>query len=160
MVTLRFQRIGRKKQPYFRLIAQDKRKDQWDKSLEILGSRNPRTKEVELNKERIEYWLSVGAQPTNSVHNLLVTQGIIKGDKAKSVTISNKRAEKIAAKKGEDKPEEAAKEEKKEEIDETKEEKTEEVKAETPKEEEKKEEAKEEATAEEKKKEKKEEKEA
>lgn len=106
MVSIRLQRIGRKKLPHFRLIVQDKQKDPWDKSLEILGSMNPRTKEVSLKKERIEYWLSVGAQCTNTVNNLLIEQGIIKGKKAKTITISKKRAAKKEGKKEDEKPEE------------------------------------------------------
>jgi len=96
MVSLRFQRIGRKKEAHFRLIAQDKTKDPHDKSLEILGFRNPRSKETELKTDRIKYWLSVGAVTTPSVHNLLVDQKIIEGDKIKTVKISKKRGEKIA----------------------------------------------------------------
>lgn len=100
MVILRLQRIGRKKAPHFRLIAQDKKKDQWDKSIEILGWKNPRSKEQSLKKDRIEYWLSVGAQCTDTVHNWLINEGIIKEDKKrKSIKISKKRAEKIADKK-------------------------------------------------------------
>jgi small subunit ribosomal protein S16 len=100
MVILRLQRIGRKKSPHFRLIAQDKKKDQWDKSIEILGWKNPRSKEKSLKKDRIEYWLSVGAQCTDTVHNWLINEGIIKEDKKrKSIKISKKRKEKIADKK-------------------------------------------------------------
>jgi small subunit ribosomal protein S16 len=133
MVSIRLQRIGRKKLPHFRLIVQDKHKDPWDKSLEILGSMDPRTKEISLKKERIEYWLSVGAQPTDTVNNLLIEKGIIKGEKAKTINISKKRAAKKEGKK-EEKTEEAPKteekvEEKKEDKPE-KEEKVEEVKKE------------------------------
>ena len=94
MVALRLQRIGKKKQPHFRLIAQEKTKDPWDKSLEILGWINPRTKEKKIKKERVEYWLSVGAQPTDTVHNLLVNEGILKAEKVKTFKISKKRKEK------------------------------------------------------------------
>lgn len=148
MVKLKLQRIGRKKTPHFRLIVQESSKDPWDKSNEILGWINPRSKEKELKKERIEYWLSVGAQPTDTVQNLLINEGIIKGDKSKTINISKKRAEKLASKDAdksqmstdnsdkkveEAKPEgEAPKEEKKEEVpaEEVKEEKVEEKKEE------------------------------
>ncbi|MFH1610437.1 MAG: 30S ribosomal protein S16 [Patescibacteria group bacterium] len=134
MVSIRLQRIGRKKLPHFRLIVQDKQKDPWDKSLEILGSIDPRTKEISLKKDRIEYWLSVGAQPTNTVRNLLIEQGIIKGEKAKTINISKKRTAKKEGDKTEEKVEEA-KEDKPESKEEVKEEKKEEV--EQPKKEEK-----------------------
>jgi len=97
MVSLRFQRIGRKKEAHFRLIAQEKTKDPHDKSLEILGFKNPRSKETELKTDRIKYWLSVGAVATPSVYNLLIAQKIIDDNKkAKAVKISKKRAAKIA----------------------------------------------------------------
>ncbi|MBU4360793.1 30S ribosomal protein S16 [Candidatus Parcubacteria bacterium] len=94
MLTFKLQRIGKKKEPHFRLIVQEKGKDPHDKSVEILGWLNPRTKEKELKKERIEYWLSVGAQATDTVHNLLVSENILKADKKKTFKISKKRASK------------------------------------------------------------------
>ncbi|MFC1622417.1 30S ribosomal protein S16 [Patescibacteria group bacterium] len=99
MVILRLQRIGRKKEPHFRLIAQDKKKDQWDKSIEILGWLNPRSKEKTLKKERVEYWLSVGAQCTDRVHNWLIDEGILKQDKRNTIKISKKRKSKKEGKK-------------------------------------------------------------
>jgi len=101
MVSIRLQRIGRKKMPHFRLIAQDKQKNPNDKSLEILGSINPRTKEINLKEENIKAWLAKGAQPTNSVHNLLVDKNIIKADKVKTILISKKRLAEIEKKKEE-----------------------------------------------------------
>lgn len=73
----------------------DKRKDPWGKYLEKLGFYNPRTKETQLNKERIEHWLSVGAKASETVFNLFVKNGIITGDKQKSVKITKKRTERI-----------------------------------------------------------------
>lgn len=116
MVTLRLQRIGRSKEPHFRLIAQDKRKDQWDKSIEILGWLNPRTKAKDLKKDRIEYWLSVGAQPSDTVNNLLINEGMLKGDKRRIVKVSKKRKEKLSGGKKEETAIPAAKEEKKGEV--------------------------------------------
>ena len=101
MICIRLQRIGKKKQPIYRVIVSDKHKDTQAKSLEILGNYNPVTqpKQIELKKDRIEYWLSVGAQPSPTVNNLLVKEGILKAKKQKSVFISKKRAKKIADKK-------------------------------------------------------------
>jgi small subunit ribosomal protein S16 len=131
MVSIRLQRIGRRKQPYFRVVAQDKTKDPWDKSLDILGTLNPRTKEVTLNEERIKYWISVGAQPTERLHNLFVDKKIIEGKKVKTIKISQKRAAKIAEKKEAENPVEEVKEEKVAEaepvVEEIKEEKKEEA---------------------------------
>ena len=163
MLKLRLQRIGRKKEPHFRLIAQDSKKDPWDKSVEILGWLNPRSKEKELKKDRIEYWLSVGAQVTDSVYNLLVNDGLIKGEKKKTFKISKKRKAKIEEKNKKDEPVEEKPEEKvnppakaveagKEKTEAPAEEKKEEVKVEETKPEEKVEEKKEEAPTKEEKK--------
>jgi len=51
------------------------------KFVEEVGFYNPLTKEKVLRKERIEYWLKCGAQPSETVHNLLINEGIIKGEK-------------------------------------------------------------------------------
>lgn len=95
MVVLRLQRLGKKKEPHFRLIAQEESKNPQDKALEILGWLNPRTKERKIKRDRLTYWLSVGAQATATVHNLLVSEGIIKGPKVKAIKISKKRQEKM-----------------------------------------------------------------
>jgi len=47
--------------------------------VEVLGFLNPLTKEKQLKTERIKYWLSVGAQPSDTIHNLLVSEKIIEG---------------------------------------------------------------------------------
>ncbi len=87
--------------PYYRVIAVDKRKDPWGKPLEVLGNYNPRDPQnkVEVKADRIAWWIEHGAQPTDTVNNLLITNGIIKGDKRKVVKISTKRKAKIEAKK-------------------------------------------------------------
>lgn len=101
MLCIRLQRIGKKKQPIYRLIVSEKTKDTQAGSLEILGMYNPMTnpKQIELKKERIQYWIGVGAQPSPTVSNLLVREGVVKVKKQKSVFISKKRAEKIEKKK-------------------------------------------------------------
>ncbi len=96
MVTLKFQRIGKKKQAFFRLIVQDKRKDPQDKALEILGWYNPRTKEKKLENERIKYYLAQGAEATPTVNNLLIDVGLLTGPKLKTFKISRQRKDKLA----------------------------------------------------------------
>ena len=49
--------------------------------VEKLGSYNPRTKEKTINADRVKYWISVGAQPSDTMHNILVTEGVIAGKK-------------------------------------------------------------------------------
>lgn len=83
MVVLRLSRVGKKNHPTFRLIASDKRKDTLGSYLELLGSYDPHVSpaRIELNAERVKYWLSVGAQPSDTAHNLLVDKGIVQGPK-------------------------------------------------------------------------------
>lgn len=97
MIKLR--RVGKKKQPTFRLIVTEKGRDPWGDNLEIVGWKNPRTKETVLEVERIKYWLSKGAQPTDTIRNLLIDQKIITGEKVRSITISKVRQAKLDAKK-------------------------------------------------------------
>ena len=95
MLAIKLSRFGKKKQPTYRIIVLEKTKDPWGDYLEMLGHYNPRSKETKLNTERIKHWISVGAKPTDTVHNLLVANGILE-DKKKTVTkISKKRAGKI-----------------------------------------------------------------
>ena len=74
MLSLRFSRTGKKSNGYFRVIAVDKQKDPWGKFLEILGNYNPRTKEANLQIERIKFWISKGAELSSSLHNLLISK--------------------------------------------------------------------------------------
>ena len=99
MVKIIFSRIGKTKMPSYRVIAVDKQRDPWGKFIEILGTYNPRSKEVNLKAERIKYWLSKGAQPSTTIFNLLVSNNVIEGKKKSVTTISKRRTTKLAAKK-------------------------------------------------------------
>ena len=102
MLKLRLARVGKKKKPVYRLVVSEHTKDMYGNHLEILGQYNPHTKEAVLKNDRIEHWLKVGAQPSETVENLLVKEGLIKnGKKAKAVSISKKRKTKIEGKKAE-----------------------------------------------------------
>ncbi len=86
-VRIRLKRVGRCHRPSYRLAAVDKRRARDSKVLEELGSYDPVTtneaQAVVLNRDRIEYWLSVGAQPSDTVRRLLVKNGIgVKGESA------------------------------------------------------------------------------
>ena len=74
-VVIRLQRVGKHKQPYYRVVATDSRKAAVKKPIEILGSYNPRapkaSEKVAVDQSRVEYWLSVGAQPSETVRTLL-----------------------------------------------------------------------------------------
>jgi small subunit ribosomal protein S16 len=77
MVRLRLRRIGAKKQPSYRVVAIDKEAPRDSRALEVLGHYNPRTQPetIELDEARIYHWLSVGAQPSDSVAILLKKMG-------------------------------------------------------------------------------------
>ena len=94
MLAIKLSRKGRKKQPFFRIIVLEKAKDPRGDFLENLGFHNPFTKETSLKIERIKHWLSKGAQPTGSVHNLLIAQGIIKDEKVKVTKVNQKKVDK------------------------------------------------------------------
>ena len=79
-VKLRLKRFGRKKLPIYRLVAADSRVPRDGKALEELGFYSPTAspKVFEFKQDRIEYWLSVGAQLTDPVQRLLEVEGIVK----------------------------------------------------------------------------------
>lgn len=81
MLVIRFQRVGRKNDPAFRIVVTEKRSKPKSGELEILGSYHPKTKEILLKNERILHWLSRGAKPSETVRNLLISKGTIKGKK-------------------------------------------------------------------------------
>ena len=71
-VALRLAKCGTKGKPCYRIVAADKTKSRDGKFIERLGYFNPKVdKSAKLNKERIEYWLSVGAQPSAAVSALI-----------------------------------------------------------------------------------------
>ena len=79
-VKLRLKRLGRRHKSFFRLNAMDSRKPRDGRVIEELGWYDPnakdQAKEISFNRERIEYWLGVGAQPSDTVRQLLKRQGI------------------------------------------------------------------------------------
>jgi small subunit ribosomal protein S16 len=96
MLTIKLSRFGKKKQPTYRILVMEKSKDPWGDYLENLGHYDPRTKVAELNADRIKYWISKGAETTDSINNLLITNKIIEGKKRSVTRISNTRREKMA----------------------------------------------------------------
>lgn len=107
MLTIRLSRIGKKNKPMYRLIISEKARDTQGRALEILGSYNPYTKDLQTKKDRIEYWLSQGAQMSATVNNLLIEKSVIKGEKVKAskARINKKDKEKTEEKsKAESKP--------------------------------------------------------
>jgi small subunit ribosomal protein S16 len=82
-VAIRFQRYGRKKSPFYRLVAIDSRKRRDGAPIEYLGWYDPLKKEANLNAPLIKKWLSQGAQPSDTVENLLKRAYVIEPDKIK-----------------------------------------------------------------------------
>jgi len=110
MLVIRLFRIGKKNQPSFKIVVTDKRKPtRAGRFVEEVGFWNPRGKEKILKKDRILHWLSVGAKPSPTVHNLLVKEKIIEGKKIPKHKKPEKKEEK---KPEEEKPAQEKKEEK------------------------------------------------
>ena len=95
MLVIRLKRIGRKNKPYYRLVVQEKSQAPSSSVVEEIGTYNPHTDPgtIDFNKEKIEYWISKGAQPSATVHNMLVNEGIVKGDKQRVVQPKIKKKE-------------------------------------------------------------------
>ncbi len=82
MLMIRFQRIGRRNDPAFRIVVLEKeRAAKAGNIVELLGTYNPRSKALTLNEKHVKNWIAKGAQPTDSIHNLLINKGVIKGKK-------------------------------------------------------------------------------
>lgn len=82
MLKIRMQRTGRKNEPQFRIVVGEHTiGPKSGKFLEKIGSYNPKTKEKTLDAERATYWMGKGAQVSDSLHNLFITMGVIKGKK-------------------------------------------------------------------------------
>jgi small subunit ribosomal protein S16 len=84
MLAIRLFRVGKKKQPSYKIVVTDKQNPpQGGQFIEQVGFYNPLTNEKTLKEDRIKYWLSVGAQASDTVHNMLITEKIIEGEKRK-----------------------------------------------------------------------------
>ncbi len=103
MLVIRYATVGRKNHKQYRIVVQEKTKAPTGRHVAVVGSYDPHTKEAVLKTDEITDWISKGAQPSDSVYNLLVRKDVIKGDK---------RAVKLPDKKEEVAEEEAPKEEK------------------------------------------------
>ena len=79
-VKLRLLRMGAKKAPFYRIVAADSRAPRDGRFIELLGTYDPRTNpaKVTMKEEEVLKWLNNGAQPSDTVKNLLSKEGIIK----------------------------------------------------------------------------------
>ena len=104
MLMLKLQRRGKIKQESYRLIVGEKRTKLLGKQLEDLGWYDPHQNKFGFNKERIEYWLKIGAKMSPTVNNVLITAGVIEGKKI----AKHKKPKKSGEAKEETKAEKAA----------------------------------------------------
>lgn len=79
-VKMRLKRMGATRKPYYRIVVSDSRSPRDGKNIEEIGTYDPLKEEskVTIKEDRVQYWLSVGAQPTDTVRNLLSQEGQMK----------------------------------------------------------------------------------
>ena len=101
MLSIRLSRVGKKKAPVYRIVVMPKQRDPWANNIEILGHYDPRKtpKEIVVKADRVKHWISQGAQPSDTVWNLLVEHKGIEGEKRTATHLTKKRVGKIADKK-------------------------------------------------------------
>lgn len=81
MLVMRFQRVGRRNDPAYRVVVVERRSKPQSGGKETVGSYHPKTKHLVLQKERILYWLAKGVKASPTVHNLLIKNKIVEGKK-------------------------------------------------------------------------------
>lgn len=98
-VKLRLMRMGKKKQPTYRVVAADSRSPRDGRFIEVVGSYSPRQADnkVVLKIDRVSRWLKEGAQPTDRVRRILVGEGLVEAPatgpaKAERATAGTKAA--------------------------------------------------------------------
>ena len=99
MLKIRLKRLGAKKAPTYRVIVINSTTKREGKPIEELGYYNPKTKEMKLNKEHAEAWISKGAQPTDTVKYLIANcnaDGSLNYKKSETVKLSKKAQAKKA----------------------------------------------------------------
>jgi len=92
MLVIRLFRTGKKRQPSYKVVVTDKNNPpQGGVFVEQVGFYNPLTKEKGFQADRIKHWLEVGAQPSDTVYNILINEDIIKADKKKIIYKKSKK---------------------------------------------------------------------
>jgi small subunit ribosomal protein S16 len=73
VLTIRLARIGKKKHPFYRVVVTERTRPRNGRFVEIVGTYDPQKKPsaVQLNNERVQYWIGKGAQPTETVRSLI-----------------------------------------------------------------------------------------
>jgi len=73
-VALRMSRAGKKKAPFYRIVAADKRRARDGKFIELIGTYDPRTKVLRIDADKYARWVKVGAQPSGTLATLVKKQ--------------------------------------------------------------------------------------
>jgi small subunit ribosomal protein S16 len=99
MLSIRLSRVGRTNLPTYRLVVQERTRAPQSRVVEILGSYDPKSEpsKVVADKARLDYWLSVGAQPTVTAAELLIKQDLLKLEQAPA--LKHERARRDGARK-------------------------------------------------------------
>jgi small subunit ribosomal protein S16 len=99
VLMIRLARVGARKQPYYRVVVIEKDRARNGRSVEVVGTYNPRTNpaSVDLKLERIEYWKTRGAQPSDRVAKLLRSGNHVAGPAPSSTNIAAGEADAAAA---------------------------------------------------------------
>lgn len=79
MLAIKLKRIGRRHQPSYRIVVAEKRSKLGGEPVEDIGHYNPFSKTFAVKADRAAHWIKMGAQPTVTVHNLLVRNKIVEG---------------------------------------------------------------------------------
>ncbi len=101
MLVIRFNRVGRHNRAQYRIVVQEKSKAPGGRHIAMVGSYDPHSKNVVLKEDQIKDWISKGAKPSDSVHNLLVSNKVINEAK-KAVKLPTKKVEEKEAEKAEE----------------------------------------------------------
>ena len=98
MVKIRLQRQGKKKAPFYHIVVADSKSPRDGKIIEQIGTYDPMTKPstIVLNQEKLEQWIKNGAQPTDTVKNILSKTGVWAKYKAPKATETKKSTKKEA----------------------------------------------------------------
>ena len=83
MLTIRLTRVGKKNKAQFQIVLQEHTVAPGGKHVEVLGSYDPHSKKEVLKAERVKYWISQGAQVSDTAYNLFVSKGVLEGEKRK-----------------------------------------------------------------------------
>lgn len=101
MLKIRLTRVGKKNSPSYRVVVADKKRAVKRKFIEIIGNYNPtlKPKQIVIDKDRALFWIGNGAQPSDTVNNLMVNLGILAQEK-KINKVYGKKLSKKAIKEG------------------------------------------------------------